>query len=295
MRLASCIVVCAFLVQQRALLVFGQSISEYCQVVESISYHNARVNRCGCSAEPARCSKCDVGRFTGAFSTVASCTSSCTYCDPTRAVCGTVRWFVTLARIYPVFKLPGYDIYSETYTWSYSKGGTGSVEYKYDSKAGCTVKIGDKLCKSCTTVKCGDNATEPRIDCTNLESGAVSSPCTDRRAGGIVSLNDTALNTSLAALMFPYWGCQQNTTSASSSLPPSAPSTPTVPTAPTSADSPTTPATAPSPTTPATAPSPTTTSLSNRKCGLLRLGLFCPMQGCGLIGRILGQCQKQHQ
>jgi hypothetical protein len=46
---------------------------------------------------------------------------------------------------------------------------------------------------------------------------------------------------------------------------------------------------------PAMAPSPMTptTPSTNRKCGLLRLGLFCPLQGCGWIGRFLGQCKKR--
>jgi hypothetical protein len=296
MRLATQLVVGIFVLQWCTLPVIGQSASEFCQQAESITYHNARANRCRCFPEPARCSKCSVTRYTGGFLTSASCTGGCTYCDLTTGVCGTITVDALYGRTQPpIFTVPASYTSILTYTWSYSKGRTGTVSYEHDAeRRRHDVKINSKSCKSCTRVNCDDNTTDLQIDCTNLESGAVSSPCTGRVAGGLVSLNDTALNTSLAALTFPFWGCEQNTTIASSPLPPNV-STPTSvmpqappPTAPKTSTAPTTPTIADSPTT-AASPTPLST---NRKCGLLRLGLFCPLHGCGLIGRILGQCKN---
>jgi hypothetical protein len=301
MWLATQLVLGVFVMQWCTLPVIGQSSSEFCQRAESITYHNARANRCKCFPEPARCSKCSVTRYTGGFLTSASCTSGCTYCDPTKGVCGTVTVDALYGRTQPpIFTVPTSYTTILTYTWYYSKGRTGTVSYEHDAERGKhDVQINSRSCKSCTSVKCGDNTTDLQIDCTNLESGAVSSPCTGRLAGGLVSLNDTALNTSLAALTFLFWGCEQNTTIASTPVLPNAstptsttpqastPTTSKMPPAPTTADAPTMAAAAP-----ATAASPLTPPSTNRKCGLLRLGLFCPLQGCGWIGRILGQCKK---
>jgi hypothetical protein len=74
------------------------------------------------------------------------------------------------------------------------------------------VLIDNASCQSCVLYQCTDGSQQPEIDCTNIEAGAVSTACGDRPAGGFTTLDDAALNTSLAGLAYPFYGCLQGTT-----------------------------------------------------------------------------------
>jgi hypothetical protein len=236
-------------------------------------------NSCGCRALP-KCSKCQTY---DPHVYVASCINGCEYCDAaTGTNCGTLqkqdRWGTYTMYILGFWYTS--TLYDMEYTWTYTRGKSGSIVYRFrsDDYRGthtCNVTVNGQSCASCQYLKCNNTDTltnrEPTIDCTNLQAGATATACSGRTAGGPISLDESAMTGILAPLAYPYLLCQRGAAvlgTGSITPPPSAAG-------------------------PAPVSAPTTPNASNNKdCGLFKLNMFC-LNGCGMFGRILGLCRNE--
>jgi hypothetical protein len=173
------------------------SQTELCSQARTAASLSASGNGCGCLL-PTSCQECIDGGDQG----LVQCSNGCFYCDISQTFCGMFSYLVSKATA-EVFTgsttMPiTFAIYS--YLWEYVQGRNGFLRLHINFFSNtCEVFVNDQQCSSCTMYSCTNGNLEPSIDCTNLE------------AGGLTSLDDTALNGILGPLAFPYWGCQEGT------------------------------------------------------------------------------------
>jgi hypothetical protein len=193
-------------------------VGTFCETAGAFAFELAVGEQCSCPRLPSCNSACGVGSLDSA---VVVCDSGCYYCDSTQTVCGSYSFnvvqtetvpFVILGILYPAVPITVYS-----YSWTYTKGRTGHLVYLfnfYDNT--CEVEVDGQNCTSCKARKCtSDGTIFSSIDCTNLEAGAVSTsaPCggNSTLGGGLVALDESALDGVLAPLAIPFWGCRQGT------------------------------------------------------------------------------------
>jgi hypothetical protein len=140
------------------------------------------------------------------------CYNSCHYCDLSQTFCGKLSY------IYRETERKGFvgtTVVTEklqpryVYFWEYTHGQTGYYSLTMDiNQATCIVDVNGKQCLSCKPRVCTNGKYEPLIDCKNLELGAVASTCTNPKALGPTSLDETSFNSVRGPFVFPFYGCE---------------------------------------------------------------------------------------
>lgn len=155
---------------------------------------------CNCPYQPA-CNDCITD---ASYNDVTECANRCIYCVEALGICGSYSSGA-------LFDILGY--YKDSVLWTYTEGRTGTLRLDYDfDDSYCAVTINDEECTSCSPTTCTIGGIDLEINCTNIEAGATSDPCTSRVYGGWASLDDSALNGLLGPLAIPYYGCKIGTT-----------------------------------------------------------------------------------